>query len=174
MSAEDTPISRIVTLDGYHYEAWKTAVFPPEIGPLYCVMGILGEAGELGKVMLDVIARAITLDPKFATPDLIAIEFALAQAVEACTRLEKMKKAARKKEYDLKPMPELTAEEKTRLRSEQGDNLWYQAGAAEVNGYKLSEVAQQNIQKLRERRDAGVIASAGETIEERKASNDES
>jgi hypothetical protein len=83
--------------------------------------------------------------------------------------VEFMKKKARKSQYDLPTLPPLTDEVRERIKSEQGDCMWYQAGTAEVAGYKLSDVAQQNIKKLRERRAAKVLTSAGETIEEREA-----
>jgi hypothetical protein len=80
-----------------------------------------------------------------------------------------LKKLARKGKLNLPQLPALTDTVRERIISEQGDCLWYQAGMAEVSGHKLSAVAQQNIKKLRERRDAKVITSSGETIEERRA-----
>ena len=164
---DETPIPHIAGLDQYQAIAFETAVFPPEIGPLYCAMGALGEAGELVEVLLTHYKRS--LEAKDSTEDMEAIFFALEQTVAACKTVEVMKKKARKGHYDLPTLPALTDTVRERIISEQGDCLWYQAGTAEVSGHKLSDVAQRNIRKLRERRDAGVLASAGETIEERKA-----
>jgi len=165
--SDEIPIRYIAGLDAYQGEAFKTAVFPPEIGPLYCAMGALGEAGELVEVLLTHYKRS--LEAKDSTEDMEAIFFALEQTVAACKTVEVMKKKARKGHYDLPALPALTDTVRERIISEQGDCLWYQAGMAEVSGHKLSDVAQQNIKKLRERRDAKVIASSGETIEARKA-----
>lgn len=166
---DTTPISCIVGLDQYQEIAFETAMFPPEIGPLYCAMGALGEAGELNELLYNYY-RDLTPVSK-VTEDMQKIFDALKIAVTACKEVERLKKAARKKQLDLPQLPELNDSIKERIRSEQGDCMWYQAGTAQVVGHKLSEVCQQNIRKLRERRDAGVIASAGETIEDRKAAS---
>lgn len=166
---EDIPIKYIAGLDAYQDEAFKTAVFPPEIGPLYCAMGILGEAGEMVDVVLGVMDRAIEENPEFNTKDLQWITSQLKEAVKVCSAIEVIKKHARKGRYKLKPIPSLTDGERDRIRAEGGDGLWYAGVMARVAGWQLSDVAQGNIKKLRERRDAGVIASAGETIKERKA-----
>ena len=166
---DETPISCIVGLDNYQAIAFETAMFPPEIGPLYCAMGALGEAGELVEVLLEHYKK--TLEAKDSTKDMEAIFFALEQAVAACKSVEFMKKKARKGHYDLPTLPTLNDAIRARIRAEQGDCLWYQAGTAEVSGLKLSEIAQANIRKLRERRDAGVLASSGETVEERLAAD---
>lgn len=169
MSLDETPISCIVGLDAYQYEAFKTAVFPPEIGPLYCAMGALGEAGELNEVLLDYYLDTPAIPEGLG--DFSTIVDALRTAINACKKVERLKKLARKGKLTLPQLPELTDAVRARVRSEQGDCMWYQAGTAQVAGHKLSEVCQQNIRKLRERRDAGVIASAGETIEERRTNS---
>jgi hypothetical protein len=167
MTEDSLPLSCIVGLDAYQKEAFKTAVFPPEIGPLYCAMGALGEAGELVEVLLDYYLEQVA--PDTITADMKNIYHALETAVEACKEVERLKKLARKGKMDLPTLPLLTDEVKARVKSEQGDCMWYQAGTAEVSGHDLSDVCQQNIKKLRKRRAAKVITSAGETIEERKA-----
>lgn len=168
--SEETPISCIVGLDSYQEEAFKTAVFPKEIGPLYCAMGALGEAGELVSVLLDYYRDNLPISER--TSDTEVIFNALISATAACREVERLKKKARKGEFKLNTLPALDDQIKGRVKSEQGDCMWYQAGTAQVSGHKLTEVCQQNIKKLRERRDAGVIASAGESIEERKAASD--
>lgn len=166
--SQELNIDEITTLDDYQREAFRTAIFPAEIGPLYCSMGVLGEAGELASVMKDYYASVV--DDTKITSDFRLILNALHTATEACKEVERLKKLARKGLLALPELPPLTDEIRARARSEQGDCLWYQAGTAEVTGNKLSNIAQQNIRKLRERRDAGVISSQGETIAERKAS----
>ncbi len=167
---DNTPISCIVGLDHYQSIAFETAVFPKEIGPLYCAMGALGESGELVEVMLQYYLGSVHADEM--TDDFKKIVMALQVAVQACKTVERLKKAARKGELDLPRLPELTDEVRARVKSEQGDCMWYQGGTATVTGNKLSTICQQNITKLRERRDAGVIASSGETIADRRAAND--
>lgn len=164
--SDETPTS-ITGLDEYQKEAWKTAVFPAEIGPLYCAMGALGEAGELVEVLLDYYIAKMKYSE--FTADFITIMAALQTAVEACQEVERLKKLARKGKMDLPTLPDLDDAVRARILSEQGDCLWYQSGTAEVCGYKLSDVAQANIEKLRERRAAKVLTSSGETIEERLA-----
>ena len=48
------------------------------------------------------------------------------------------------------------------LRAELGDILWFVAGIAEVMGWDLSEVAQENIAKLASRKERGVIDGNGD------------
>ena len=48
------------------------------------------------------------------------------------------------------------------LKAELGDILWFVAGIAEVMGWDLSEVAQENIAKLASRKERGVIDGNGD------------
>ena len=48
------------------------------------------------------------------------------------------------------------------LKAELGDILWFVAGIAEVMGWDLSEVAQENIAKLASRKKRGVIDGNGD------------
>jgi len=166
---DETPISRIAGLDHYQAIAFETAIFPKEIGPLYCAMGALGESGELISVLYDYYTANIDEDMEI-TREFEGLLTAVERAITACKEVERLKKLARKGQITLPKLPALPDDVKSRVKSEQGDCMWYQAGTAQVLGYKLSSVCQQNIKKLRERRDAGVIASAGETITERLAS----
>jgi len=167
MSIDDTSLSHIQGLDQYQAIAFETAVFPQEIGPLYCTMGALGEAGELVEVLLDYYLEQ--MDPDASTADMKNIFSALETAVEACREVERLKKLARKGKMTLPTLPDLNQAVRARILAEQGDCLWYQSGTAEVVGHKMSCVAQANIKKLRERRAAKVLTSSGETIEERLA-----
>lgn len=163
-------IGEIRTLDDYQVEALRTAQYPKHLGTLYTVGGELGEAGEKAAVLLSVLDRAAKEDPSFETPDLLMMKAAISSAVAACAVVERLKKKARKGELKINPLPKLLPTEVERFISEGGDGMWYDAGTAEEIGVRLSTVAQANIAKLRERRAAGVIASQGETIAERKAS----
>jgi len=167
VSLDELPISLVTGLNTYQHEAFKTAIFPKEIGPLYCAMGALGEAGELVEVLLSYYREQ--LPAADVTDNMQTIFNALRAGVTVCKEIERLKKLARKGKMDLPALPPLTDAVRERIISEQGDCLWYQAGTAEVSGHKLSDVAQQNIRKLRERRAAKVLTSSGETIEERLA-----
>jgi NTP pyrophosphatase (non-canonical NTP hydrolase) len=56
----------------------------------------------------------------------------------------------------------LSPEEKKEFAKELGDALWYIAASARELGFDLSEIAVQNIAKLSDRRNRGVIKSAGD------------
>lgn len=163
-------IESIRTLDEYQTEALRTAQYPKHLGTLYTVGGELGEAGEKGAVLISVLDRAAKEDPSFETPDLLMMKAAISSAVAACAVVERLKKKARKGELKINPLPKLLQGEIDRFVSEGGDGMWYDAGTAAELGVKLSVVAQQNIRKLRERRESGTIVAAGETVAERKAS----
>ena len=45
---------------------------------------------------------------------------------------------------------------------ELGDVLWYVANLADVLGYDLSQVAERNVDKLRDRKERGVIKGDGD------------
>jgi NTP pyrophosphatase (non-canonical NTP hydrolase) len=51
----------------------------------------------------------------------------------------------------------------TRLHKELGDVLWYISQIAFDNGWKLSEVAEANLEKLESRSVRGLILGAGDT-----------
>ena len=50
----------------------------------------------------------------------------------------------------------------TELKKEAGDVLWQLAGLCSVMGWSLEHVAQQNLDKLADRKNRGVIASQGD------------
>lgn len=50
----------------------------------------------------------------------------------------------------------------TELMKEAGDILWQLSGLCEVMGWKLEDVAQQNLQKLASRKERGKIAGEGD------------
>lgn len=57
---------------------------------------------------------------------------------------------------------ELTAEVCESVAYELGDVLWYVAAMAYEIGYPLEVVAEMNVDKLRSRRDRGVLAGSGD------------
>ncbi len=57
---------------------------------------------------------------------------------------------------------QLSNKKKQEIASELGDVLWYLARVAELNGYKLSEIAQMNLDKLFSRMDRGKLGGDGD------------
>lgn len=57
----------------------------------------------------------------------------------------------------------ITAEQRDAIVKEMGDNLWYLAALANELGVDLKDVAKQNIIKLLDRKERGVIKSEGDT-----------
>lgn len=75
---------------------------------------------------------------------------------EAGEVAEKMKKIIRDKNG------EITQEDRTELAKEIGDVLWYLAVFAHDLGIPLDSIAQKNLEKLRSRKDRGVLGGAGD------------
>lgn len=57
---------------------------------------------------------------------------------------------------------ELTPERKLALKKELGDNLWYIAAAAKELGFKLSEIAHENLDKLCSRGERNKLQGSGD------------
>lgn len=77
--------------------------------------------------------------------------------------------------HELEFVPECKEEVeacKKRIAGELGDVLWFVSEIATLNGLRITEIMEANIKKLTNRKNAGVIASSGETIEERMANKD--
>ena len=64
--------------------------------------------------------------------------------------------------YNSLYLPGLSDEEKADLQKEAGDVLWQLSGLCSVMGWSLEDIAQQNLDKLRDRKERGVIASSGD------------
>jgi NTP pyrophosphatase (non-canonical NTP hydrolase) len=85
---------------------------------------------------------------------------ALGLAGESGEYVDKVKKNWRNK--GSMSAANLTPEERKEFIKELGDVLWYVAASARELGEDLSEVAVQNIAKLFDRRNRGVIKSEGD------------
>lgn len=57
---------------------------------------------------------------------------------------------------------ELSEEIVVAMSDELGDVLWYLAALAEDLGLNLGDIAEQNLKKLKDRRDRGVIRGSGD------------
>lgn len=162
-------IDELTTLDDYQLESQRTAVYPKHLGVLYTIMGVMGEAGELGAVLKSLIDRGLQEDPNFDSDDLQTVRDAIETAVAACSVVETLKKKARKGLLTINPVPKPSENELAKICSEGGDGLWYAAGTAAAAGVTLTDVARMNIRKLRERRESNTLVSQGETVAERLA-----
>lgn len=58
----------------------------------------------------------------------------------------------------------MTPEERLEVRKEAGDILWQLSGVCKVMGWTLEEVAQENLDKLAARKEAGTIDGNGDGI----------
>ena len=56
----------------------------------------------------------------------------------------------------------VTPEKREQLKKELGDVMWYVAAVASELGLKLRDVAETNIEKLRDRRERGVLGGSGD------------
>lgn len=70
----------------------------------------------------------------------------------------KMKKILRDEGYD----GSLTAEQEDAIAAEMGDVMWYLAALATDLGFSLSDIANDNISKLYDRRERGVLGGSGD------------
>lgn len=80
----------------------------------------------------------------------------LGVAGEAGEVAEKIKKVLRNHDGVV------SAEMKEELKKEIGDVIWYLSQLSGELGYKFSDVAQANIQKLQDRKDRGVLKGSGD------------
>lgn len=80
----------------------------------------------------------------------------LGLAGEAGEILNKVKKVYRDKGGVL------SIEDRAAISKELGDMLWYAGRAAAELGYTLEEVAEYNVEKLRDRKERGVLAGNGD------------
>jgi NTP pyrophosphatase (non-canonical NTP hydrolase) len=95
--------------------------------------------------------------PEVGQGSLTALNYTvLGMGGEAGEILNKVKKIYRDKDGVLSP------EDRAEISKEIGDVLWYAARAAHELGYTLEEVAEYNVEKLRDRRARGVLAGSGD------------
>lgn len=143
ISNDPTPLDDAATLNGYQKAATETASYPGQgtmIGLMYVIGKLNGEAGEAAEVVF----KALRDDD--ATYPVIAAHRPAGETTMPVV-------------YGFQPFPE---HKKHKLLRELGDVLWYVAAAAGEAGYTLSDVAQENIAKLMDRKNRGVLGGSGD------------
>lgn len=127
----------ITSLNSYQHKANKTAIYPGKgtaLGLIYVSLKGCGEAGEFAEN----VGKALR-DDGLATFGGTTPE---EDIVIYHTSLDPKRKSA--------------------LIKELGDRLWYVAQAATELGVPLSEVAEQNLNKLADRQARGVLKGSGD------------
>lgn len=99
-------------------------------------------------------ARKTATYPSVGTHSWVYVTLGLAgETGEIC---EKLKKIIRDKNGVI------SEDDRQALKKEQGDLLWYISNLAYELGFKLSEIATANIEKLRSRQERNVIGGSGD------------
>lgn len=104
--------------------------------------------------------------PEYGTGSFLAINYLiLGLGGEGGECVEKWKKLLRNNysEALIKDFKNtITEEMKRKIISEVGDSLWYIAVLAKELGFTMDEIAQMNLDKLKDRQERGVIKSEGD------------
>ena len=141
MSNSDAEVDgKELSLDEYQRRTADTAIYPGKSSPLgliYCALKMNGEAGEFAEH----VGKAIR-DDGFAGPH--EVRFTGQQ------------------ESRIVPAAPLTPERHALLKKEIGDVLWYLASAARELGCNLGTIAQENLDKLADRKARGVLGGSGD------------
>lgn len=154
------------TFDSYQEFTTETALFPQEVGVPYTALGLNGESAEVaGKLLANLNKTILTYDGMAVDENrdnLYHLNNLLRSLAKTGAEVEKFKKALRKGEKKLPPIKPVSAEEKKELAKEIGDVLWYCAQLSRTLGYKLSDIAAMNVEKLSSRRARGVLHGNGD------------
>lgn len=124
-----------VTMNEYQLMASATAVYPGRgtfLGLMYVTGKMAGEAGEFSENTFKALRDDDIANVIEHTPPTIAVCFG-----------------------ELKP------ERKAKSKKELGDILWYVSQSAFELGYSLDEIAFDNIEKLRSRKERDVLHGSG-------------
>lgn len=121
-----------LSLNEYQQRAAQTAIYPGKGTALGLMYCALKLNGEAGEVAENV-GKAIRDDNLMTKVDIFAF------------------------------VPnEVKAERRAKLKKELGDTLWYIAMAAQELGFSLAEIAGDNLVKLADRKERGVLQGSGD------------
>jgi NTP pyrophosphatase (non-canonical NTP hydrolase) len=143
-----------ISIDHYQQESVKTAIYPRHTQTIYPLLGLIGETSELIDKMMNTVHSKSEMD----VPVLIALE----NAETLMRDLELYKKAIRDRGRQCNIVLEMSDDQKLEIVKELGDILWYLSTLANDLGFRMSEVARINLEKLKSRRNKGTISGAGD------------
>lgn len=161
-----------LTLREYQQQAKSFAVYPDAVRGFYPLLGLVGEIGEAVEKMLhhlfpDGKPQGWDPDSAFIRKMLIVLE----QAVVVGQEAERFKKLLRDRpEVVPEGVPAalshrfaaVDTQQLTDLRKEFGDVLWYIANAAADLGFDLTDIGNENIDKLYSRQQRNALRGSGD------------
>lgn len=154
------------SFDDYQDFTSTVAVFPQEVAVPYTVLGLNGEAAEVAGKLVGSLTKTILAADGLAVDqnrdNLYNLNNLLRGLAKIGADAEKLKKELRKGEKKLPPLKALSDEEKKELAKEVGDVLWYCAQLSKCLGFKLSDIATMNVDKLTSRKARGVLHGNGD------------
>lgn len=154
------------SFDAYQHFTIETALYPSEVGIAYTVLGLNGESAETAGKLVSSLSKTILAADGLAVDEkrnnLYHLNKLLHDLSKTGVQVEKFKKQLRKGEKKLPPLKQLSQEEKVELAKEVGDVLWYCAQLSKCLGFKLSDIATMNVDKLVSRKARGVLHGNGD------------
>lgn len=126
-----------MTLNEYQNKAMTTCM-PSSENFSYMMLNLVGEVGEFAsKIAKGIRKNKCQIGNIAGKPNILI----------PCTHIDAM-----------------TPKEMLEVRKEAGDILWQLSGVCKVMGWSLEEVAQENLDKLAARKEAGTIDGNGDGI----------
>lgn len=126
-----------MTLNEYQNKAMTTCM-PSSENFSYMMLNLVGEVGEFAsKIAKGIRKNKCQIGNIAGEPNILI----------PCTHIDSM-----------------TPKEMLEVRKEAGDILWQLSGVCKVMGWSLEEVAQENLDKLAARKEAGTIDGNGDGI----------
>lgn len=126
----------------------QTAVYPPNIGVLYCALGLCGESGEVSEKI-----KKLYRDSPWLVEELNMSKVTHGLAGDRVVELEK--------HVDSEAMTNF----KQSLSKEIGDVIWYCTALASEFNISLEEVLRMNYEKLLNRRATNTLNGSGDNRE---------
>jgi len=175
--------SKPLTFDEYQSLAQATAIYPGQgepLGKLYTILGLCGEAGEVAEVASNFLDESIERHSLLLVSYSCRISALLSKAIrdndgnvnetqiqEICWLLEEIGKISKinkniskilKNKTIIKKLSNIDSEE---MKKEFGDCLWFGAQMMKEFGLSMSSSAVKNINKLKSRKNRGVLNGEG-------------
>lgn len=145
--------------DDYQEFARETARYPGMgefTGLAYAALGLNGEAGETAEKV-----KKLWRDGGTDVSSYVIERLARLREEVSFTNFDKTFTQAQQDIHRAFTL-ELDSEKAEAILKELGDTLWYAAALASELGVSLSDVAQDNLNKLRSRRDRNVLHGSGD------------